>query len=332
MTRTIDVADANFSFALGPDVGATTGQSRFSESAGTADRITGLTITSRAGDTNPYRFDPGEIYDLSMTFDGTAHAVAMTVTRSDVRSDGVSVIVFRGTDPYGQTFEIIFTPGTDIDAWYEAARASGSDALFYRNDQDAASTVTAPCFAADTSIETPGGPRPAGSFSADDRVLSLDGWDVPLRAVERFRVPGTGPGMAVSIPPGVLGATCQVRLSRQHRVLVRSPLAELWFATPEVLVPAVALVDAGLARADPRPVEDYVHLLCDRHEILFAGGLPVESLFLGAKTRDMLDAPAFAATGIAHRQTARPALNRGEAAALLARMHGRALVRRRNAA
>ena len=332
MTRTIDVADASFSFAIGADVGAATGRSRFSESASTPDRITGLTITSRAGDTNPYRFDPGEIYDLSMTFDGTSHTVPMTVTRSDVRADGVNAIVFRGTDPYGQTFEVIFTPGTDVDAWYEAVRASGSDALFDRNDQNAASTVTAPCFAADTTVETSRGPRPADSFAAGDRVLSFDGWDAPLRAVERFTVPGTGPGTAVLIPPGVLGATCQVRLSRQHRILVRSPLAELWFAAPEVLVPAVALVDAGLARDDQRPVEHYVHLLCDRHEILFAGGLAVESLFLGAMASDMLGAAAFAATEIVHRRTARPVLRRGEAAALLARMHGRALIRRRSAA
>jgi hypothetical protein len=318
----IKVDDRNFTFAIGSDVDSGQGVSRFSEGRDRQDRITDLVIQSDPDDPRPYRFEVGETYVLRMNFDGVPFETKTTILRSDAVPGSVPVVVFRGIDPQGRPFDIAWTPGVDVDNWGTAVRDGGRQPGFFTSDQDASSTYSQVCFCAGTQIDTPRGPVEVEDLRAGDNVLTLDSWAVPLRAVDRFKVPGTGSGAAVRISRGLLSATHDVRISQQHRVLVASPLAELWFASPEVLLPAVALVDAGLAALDPRPIQDYVHLLCDRHEVLFSSGLRLESLFLGAVALSRLDGSALSNTGIRHGQTARPVLRRAEGAALVARMLG----------
>jgi hypothetical protein len=79
-----------------------------------------------------------------------------------------------------------------------------------------------------------------------------------------------------------INPTAPIRLSPQHRVLIRGWRAEFYFGEREILVPAKALVNGRTIRvdADCRSIE-YVHLLFRKHEVILADGLPVESLFLG---------------------------------------------------
>ncbi len=328
MPGPIRVDDRNFTFAIGDDVERALGTSYFTEVMDQDDRIRDLVIEADPNDPHPFRFEVGETYVLRMSFDGVPHVANMTILRSDAPPDYAAVVVFRGTDPEGRPFDIAWTPGLDVDDWGTAVRDGGEQPGFFTTDQDAATTYGHVCFSAGTPIDTPGGPVAVEHLRAGDEVLAHDSWTATLRAVESFCVPGHGAGAAVLIPSGILSATRNIRLSEQHRVLIDSPLAELWFAAPEVLVPAIALVDAGVARRDPRPIEAYFHLLCDRHEILYVGGLKAESLFLGAVARNRLDGSALLATGIRHRRAARPILRRAEGAALIARMHaGHATVR-----
>lgn len=79
-----------------------------------------------------------------------------------------------------------------------------------------------------------------------------------------------------------INPTAPMRLSPQHRVLIRGWQAELYFGESSVLVPARALVNHRSIRVDTEcRTVDYVHLLFRRHEVIWAEGLPVESLFLG---------------------------------------------------
>lgn len=88
---------------------------------------------------------------------------------------------------------------------------------------------------------------------------------------------------------------CAVRVSPQHRVLVVSAHAELTFGAPELLVPAKAMVDGVTVVTDARdePVE-YIHLLFDRHEIIWANGLPTESFYPADLSLKGVDAAAGA--------------------------------------
>jgi hypothetical protein len=70
-------------------------------------------------------------------------------------------------------------------------------------------------------------------------------------------------------------------VSRQHRVLVSSPVAERMTGEFEVLVPAVKLLDVpGVEFSAPDKGVTYVHLLFERHEVILAEGALVESLML----------------------------------------------------
>ena len=138
------------------------------------------------------------------------------------------------------------------------------------------------CFAAGTCIETPGGPRPVETFRAGDQVLTLDHGPQPVRAVWQGERPGIGPYTPVRIAAGILGATRDLLVSRNHRLLVRHPQVELLFGFPEALVMAKSLASGIAVRPEPCPAVAYVHLFLDRHEIVIADGVPSETFFPGS--------------------------------------------------
>ena len=73
-------------------------------------------------------------------------------------------------------------------------------------------------------------------------------------------------------------------VSPQHRMLVRSAIAQRMFGADEVLVAAKHLVGlAGVSVADDVTEVTYLHLLFDRHEVVFAEGARSETLYVGAE-------------------------------------------------
>ncbi len=71
-------------------------------------------------------------------------------------------------------------------------------------------------------------------------------------------------------------------VSRQHRILVRSKIAERMFGEKEVLIPAIKLVELdGIDVATDIEGVEYFHMLFDQHEIVISNGAKSESLFTG---------------------------------------------------
>ena len=148
------------------------------------------------------------------------------------------------------------------------------------------------CFAAGTLIDTPAGPRPVEQIAAGDAVLTRDRDAQPVRwsgarrvsAAAQIANPRTRP---IRIRAGALGPGVparDLRVSRQHRILLADP-----DTGNEVLLAAIKLVGRpGITRDDSCMALDYHHLLCPRHEILSAHGVPAESLLLGPQARKML--------------------------------------------
>ncbi len=146
---------------------------------------------------------------------------------------------------------------------------------------------TPPCFTPGTLIETADGPRRIEGLCPGDLVLTRDHGLQPLRWVGRVRLSPAHLArhpehLPVSFAPGSLGQGLPLRqllLSPQHRLLITGWQAELLFAQEEVLVPAIALRnDASIQRDMATTGISYLHLLFDRHEIIFAEGTAVESL------------------------------------------------------
>lgn len=146
-----------------------------------------------------------------------------------------------------------------------------------------------PCFVAGTRIATPDGPRRVEQIAPGDPVLTLDDGPQPVVWTGRRRTVGRGRLAPVAVAPGVLGNGGWLRVSPQHRMLLSGPGVELAFAEAQVLAPAVGLVDGRrILRAPFRTVE-YVHLLFDRHQIVWAEGALCESFLPG---RTLLGADA----------------------------------------
>jgi len=146
------------------------------------------------------------------------------------------------------------------------------------------------CFAKGTHIATVGGLRRVEDLCAGDYVLRPDQSSAPLRRIFQSEVPQSVlhqfPKLyPVKISKGALGQGLphnDLWVSRQHRMLLNSPIAARMFGTREVLVPAIKLTSLpGIYVDETQTMVSYFHLLFDRHEIITAEGAPSESLFTG---------------------------------------------------
>lgn len=146
------------------------------------------------------------------------------------------------------------------------------------------------CFGAGTLIAAAGAPVAVEALSPGDLVRTADGALRPIRwvgsrsfgAAEMSANPNHCP---VRIAAGAMGKGLPERdlwVSRQHMLLVSGRVVKRLWGVAEALVPAVHLVGLpGIAIDRSRDRVTYVHLLCDRHELLLAEGCVAESLYLG---------------------------------------------------
>ncbi|HRO13818.1 MAG TPA: Hint domain-containing protein [Paracoccus sp. (in: a-proteobacteria)] len=149
-----------------------------------------------------------------------------------------------------------------------------------------------PCFDAATLIETDRGPVAAGDLRAGDMVRTRDAGFQPLRWVGQRRLGAADLERAPYLRPiriraGALGhglPQADLVVSPQHRVLVRSRIAQKMFGTDEVLVAARQLCQLeGIDIAADVVAVTYVHFLFDAHQIVFSNGAETESLHTGAE-------------------------------------------------
>lgn len=182
---------------------------------------------------------------------------------------------------------------------------------------DSTEYATPICYVRGTRIDTPDGPRRIEDLKAGDRVSTGRQGSKQIRWIGSRSILGAGRWAPVEIPAGVLGARAPLRVSQQHRLLLRGAHLELLYGHSEVFAPAISLVDAGLARAKPGGCIEYFHILLEAHSILHANGVASESLYLGDTTDGTSDVAAFfpelsdysvIKPGLAH-----PALRRREA-------------------
>lgn len=186
-----------------------------------------------------------------------------------------------------------------------------------------------PCFVAGTRILTPDGEVPVESLRPGDLVLTQDDGPQPLAWVGRRDVPAEGAFAPVHIRANTFGHHGDLALSPQHRVLIRDGLAELLFGEPEVLVAAKDLVNGRSVTVREGGTVGYVHLLFDRHQVIFSEGLATESFLPGPQTSHSFEAEAVAeictlfpeldpATGDGYSPAARRTLRSYEARVLMA--------------
>ncbi|MDA3859048.1 MAG: Hint domain-containing protein [Roseovarius sp.] len=313
MARTFEGIDSEFGVSTGSNVNSGPGRSGFD--APPADS-SDLVVTSQDGDTDPNLYEVGETYTVSWTGAGNLIIQDATVVRSDDAPSGAGgVIVFEGLDQNGALAQVVWTPGFDLESWYEENSNWGSP-NFHTSDQNAAYTHGYVCFAMGVTIGTPSGPKPIESLAAGDFVSTREHGRRKIHWTGRKTVVGTGRNAPVCFDRGAIGNRRPMRLSQQHRVMVASPMAELFFGHHEVLVPAKALINGCDIRLEPCRKVTYLHLLLEQHELLnAAGGAPCESLLPGDMADTLLseDLPRIRGLGPVCDRAARPILTYREA-------------------
>ncbi|KIN62991.1 2,3,4,5-tetrahydropyridine-2-carboxylate N-succinyltransferase [Sulfitobacter noctilucicola] len=141
-----------------------------------------------------------------------------------------------------------------------------------------------PCFVAGTLIATPDGECPAERLRPGDLVLTQDEGPQPLRWSGTRQVAALGDFAPIHIRANTFGKHRDLLVSPLHRVLIRDNLAELLFGESEVLVAARDLVNDRSVRRRVGGEVTYVHLLFDRHQVVFSEGLETESFLPGPQT------------------------------------------------
>lgn len=139
-----------------------------------------------------------------------------------------------------------------------------------------------PRFAAGTMIKVPGGEALVETLRPGDRVETIDHGAQPLKwvgykAVTRRELDGAAAMRPVQIKAGTLGATSDLWVSQQHRMLVT-------LRGEAVLVRALHLAKMalpGVRVARGKRNVCYHHLLFAQHEVIFANGAATESFYPG---------------------------------------------------
>lgn len=139
------------------------------------------------------------------------------------------------------------------------------------------------CFTPGTRILTPFGPRPVEDLRPGDAVVTRDDGIQTLRWVGARRVQAEGRFAPIRLPAGALqGLEADLLVSPQHRLLMAGAAAQLYLGEEEVLVAARHLVGGrGIGVAAGGHVT-YIHLMFDRHQLLFANGAAAESFHPGS--------------------------------------------------
>jgi len=138
-----------------------------------------------------------------------------------------------------------------------------------------------PCFTAGTMILTPDGEIPVDELEIGDLVVTKDHGPQPIRWIGKRKVSGQGAFAPILFKAGAIGNARDLRASPQHRMLLQDWRAELFFGEDEVLCAANKLLNDSTILKAPCDTVEYVHLMFDRHEVIYAEGALSESFLVG---------------------------------------------------
>jgi hypothetical protein len=165
----------------------------------------------------------------------------------------------------------------------------------------------------------------AGAFAEGTRILLADGRQVPVEGLEPgamiltrdrggqplrwrgvVRLRAEGAFAPVAVEPGIMGNPRPLVVSPHHRLFLYAPEARALAGAADLLVQARHLVDGRTVRRREGGVVVYHGLVFDAHEVIYAEGVPCESLQVcpEALTRmpaDLAEALGTAFPGLAQR-------------------------------
>jgi len=220
---------------------------------------------------------------------GQAETAEIDGQSHSIQWSGTIETEFKDSDGDTHVEEIVYTYTSDgyyVIPMTDSAFDEGSEIKCFKggwHDTDGIDYDEVICFTPGCPIDTDRGPVAAGALCVGDRVQTADNGYQPLRWIGRSDLPGLKRISAnlhpVRIRKDAFGPGRPARdisVSPQHRFCFAG--SGLMFHADETLAPAKGLVD-GVRVLRDRAIGgiSYVHLLCDRHEVIFCEGLATES-------------------------------------------------------
>jgi Ca2+-binding RTX toxin-like protein len=253
-------------------------------------------------------------------------------TLGEAATDTITILGGEGAETAGDTLWLgEFAKKADINFTNTDDAAGGLAGTFTMNDGTIVTFSEIEniiCFTPGARILTQWGERPVESLRLGDMVVTRDHGLQPIRWIGKRSVPGLGDFAPVSIASSVMGGQAPLLVSPQHRLLFTGYQAELLFGESEVLVAAKHMVNGRDVTISPRNEVTYIHIMFDRHEIIYADGIGTESFYAGDMALGAIDAaareelfaifPELRTAPGHHRDTARSCLRRHEAQLLTA--------------
>ncbi len=196
--------------------------------------------------------------------------------------------VVGGEDDDDSDVDILDLTGSNVDfVSYDTPGGEAGTVTFLDGTTMTFSEIenVIPCFTPGTKIATPRGEKAAETLKIGDRVLTRDNgiqhitWaghkvmsDGDLQLSPTLR--------PVLIRAGALGNGLPERnmlVSPNHRVLIVSEMAQLYFEESEVLIAAKHMTKMKGVATVKVPQITYVHFMCQNHEIVLSDGAWTET-------------------------------------------------------
>ena len=154
------------------------------------------------------------------------------------------------------------------------------------------------CFTPGTRLVTPDGPRLIQDLRSGDLIQTRDNGAQPVLWTGHRRMSGARLYAMPHLRPirfranamGPHRPDADLLVSPQHRLLVKGAAAQALFNTSEVLVAAENLINDDSIMVDYTLREvTYVHVLLERHNVIWANGLETESFHPANTSLDMVE-------------------------------------------
>lgn len=130
--------------------------------------------------------------------------------------------------------------------------------------------------------------RPIEDLKPGDKVLTRDHGPQSVRWLSKATLRAVGAFAPVVITTGTLGNSGDLIVSPHHRVFLYQRQRPAGLHTSELLVQAKHLVDDETVFQREGGFVDYFSLIFDHHEIIYAEGVPAESLMVNDATLSRL--------------------------------------------
>jgi len=220
---------------------------------------------------------------------GTGETMDIGGQSHDIHWSGTITTRFADSDGTEHVEELIYTytsEGYYVIPMDGSAFDGGSTIRCFQggwNDTDGIDYDEVICFTPGCRIDTDRGPVAAAALRLGDRVQTADNGYQRLRWIGRSDLPGLK-RIAANLHPVRLRRDAfgpgrparDIAVSPQHRFCL--PGGDMLFHSEEILAPAKGLVDGRRVLRDRAAAGlSYIHLLFDRHEVIFCEGMATES-------------------------------------------------------